>query len=356
MLESRATMARRRIPVLVGTIAVLAGCSATGRGQVEVTGTVRDQRTGRAIANALVVAADGTSTRTDGEGRFVLSMREGETRSIRASAALHADAVEQLDVRTLDHAALDFSLAPIDGDTIAALDGRARVEDDHPETVLRWVRETWLDSIDERESWQDDAWRSTEPGAFDDAESTRVAVAHAGDEAADCGACHAAEAALVALDLGIEPAHATLAGGCLACHGARAADGVRMRVADESDLEPDRCTACHDASIVDRARALDGSATAVRASLSAVSRCGRVAVDVARHGEALVLVDLSGAPLGDCDGSGAIDGTEIAVGIEVLAPPLRDAAASAAWLASDRSHGVHNPRLSRAVADHAIAH
>jgi hypothetical protein len=65
----------------------------------------------------------------------------------------------------------------------------------------------------------------------------------------------------------------------------------------------------------------------------------------------VLLVDGRGFPLGDCDASGAIDGSEIAVGLEVLAPEVAEAAVDLALLRADRSGGAHQPRLTLLVAD-----
>ena len=98
----------RRIPVLVGTIALLTGCGTSRR--VEVSGLVRDRETGRAIAGALVVSADGSATRTDAEGRFVLTVTRNDRRTLRASAAAHEDAEGAFDLRD-DHE-IFFELVP----------------------------------------------------------------------------------------------------------------------------------------------------------------------------------------------------------------------------------------------------
>jgi hypothetical protein len=55
--------------------------------------------------------------------------------------------------------------------------------------------------------------------------------------------------------------------------------------------------------------------------------------------------------LGDCDASGAIDGSEVAIGLEVLSPIVARAAADLALLRADRSRGIHQPALTRALAE-----
>lgn len=355
-----------------------------------------------------MVADDGASTRTDDEGRFVLSVLRRERRSIRASAREHHDAIKFFDSgevfdsgdvasgerQRFEPTSLDLALAPTSAEVVL---GGTPIEDDDPDAVLRWLREAWLE-----DGWSADAARSVSDGAFESAEDEAVARSHVGwghatsvtadaAEEASCASCHGAEAALVAMtpdELSVAPVgslgsgldtlhasaslggsrvdapHASLSGGCLACHGRRAADGVRTRAALESDLEDARCSSCHGAS-PDAARALRDELAAAevvfRRALGRVQRCGRVAADVARIDGALILVDAGGLPLGDCDGSGAIDGTELAVGIEVLdrldggaapggvTPSFARAALELEWLHSDPSHGAHQPALTRSL-------
>jgi len=389
-------MARPRIPVLVGTVALLAGCGSQAR--VEVSGTVRDGETGRVIANALVVGADGTSTRTDAEGRFSLFVRGDQRRSIRASAFLHEDGVAYFDPREDDSdGAMAFALAP--------LHGPALIEEDDPDAVIRWLREAWLD--DDREtvhtndapralgvaafeatvfeatvfeatvfdgetidgemndgSWSRDAVASLDQGAFERREAL-VTIAHAG--AMVCGACHTTEDAMVSTAVATASRlppdrfyapHAGLDGGCLACHGERSADGLRVRPGLESDLEPARCTGCHASTRGADLRALRAPAQLATARAEAafsravahVTQCGHVATSVGRIEGTILLLDVRLQPLGDCNSSGAIDGTEIAIGLEVLDPRVARAAEDLVRLHSDRSRGIHQPALTRALA------
>lgn len=140
---------RRNIPALISTIALIAGCGSQAR--AEVSGVVRDARTGRAIPGARVFAQDGSATRTDAEGRFTISVSEGLAREIRVSAAGRCDASTRLDVRVEiapeveARASIEIELAPCgasgDGDRasedpVAAWDGD-RLHD--PDAVLRWI-------------------------------------------------------------------------------------------------------------------------------------------------------------------------------------------------------------------------
>lgn len=140
---------RRNIPALISTIALIAGCGPQAR--AEVSGVVRDARTGRAIPGARVFAQDGSATRTDAEGRFTISVSEGLAREIRVSAAGRCDASTRLDVRVEiaseieARASIEIELAPCDatGDEARASDDRVAAWDGDrlhdPDAVLRWV-------------------------------------------------------------------------------------------------------------------------------------------------------------------------------------------------------------------------
>lgn len=142
----------RRMPALIGTVALVAGCGSSGR--AEVSGVVVDARTGDAIAGARVVAQDGTATRTDAAGRFHLTVSSSGTREIRASAAAHADAHARIDVRVDENAAIVIELVPCAAD--AACDASAGVAGAgaidvgavDPDAVLRWIddldRDEWM--------------------------------------------------------------------------------------------------------------------------------------------------------------------------------------------------------------------
>lgn len=338
----------RRIPVLIGTIALLSGCGTSRR--VEVSGVVRDSATGRAISNALVVAADGTATRTDAEGRFVLTVMRDDRRMLRASAALHEDAEGTFDA-SVDHDEIVFELVPTED---AASDASA-------DAVLRWLREAWLDVPgDDATTWEAHARASLDEAAF------RVRLETTHGEATECASCHPSDAALITRETELAAPHAGLSDGCLACHGERSEDGVRMRSL-EGDLATERCAPCHGRTSPDSIAVTTGegrserrrTASAARARAEAafaeragsIVRCGHVAEAAERIDGVVLLVDGRGFPLGDCDASGAIDGTEIAVGIEVLPSALAEAAVDLAMLRADRSHGVHQPRVSVLVAE-----
>ena len=90
----------------MGTLALVAGCSTAQR--AEVSGVVRDRATGRVIAGARVVGADGSLTETDADGRFRLYVR-GPQADVRISATGHSS--EHLEIAGLD---TNVELAPIE--------------------------------------------------------------------------------------------------------------------------------------------------------------------------------------------------------------------------------------------------
>lgn len=223
---------RRGIHVLMGTLALVAGCSTAQR--AEVSGVVRDRATGRVIAGARVVGTDGSLAETDADGRFHLYVH-GAQPDVRISAAGHAS--EELEIDGLE-ASVD--LAPIDESW-----GQAEVHTH----VVRFVEETW--TLDGGVS---DGSTSTLRACTE----TSLAQAHSeivgGDElgpAADacaschgqgaatssCVTCHDAEARAlegVVPTTAIAP-HAALGGGCLACHSESASHGD----------ERTSCARCH---------------------------------------------------------------------------------------------------------------
>ena len=105
-------------PVALGCAVLLAGCGTAQ--SVEVEGVVRDGRTGAPISGAVVSAENGTSTETDEDGRFTLSVEEGSGRQLTAEAEGRCPVTETLDV----------TRAGVDGVTLH-LFGRLEVPQDH---------------------------------------------------------------------------------------------------------------------------------------------------------------------------------------------------------------------------------
>jgi len=149
----------RRVPVLVSTLALVAGCGSADR--VEVSGVVRDGRTGGPLAGARVTGADGVATHTDVEGRFTLAVMRGLRTQLRVSAEGHADAVQSFgaDAFVIPEI-LAFELEPED-----------LVFDDvaDPHAVVRWDTASWIAERFSRghaEAQHDDdaGLRDTRPG------------------------------------------------------------------------------------------------------------------------------------------------------------------------------------------------
>jgi hypothetical protein len=137
------------MPALIGTIALLAGCGSSSR--TGVTGVVRDARTGRAIAGARVVASDGAATRTDADGRFLLSVSPGAAQRIRVSAPGRCAAHTGIDVRAEDATTIEIELAPRENASAAGAMGLGSAACGRgsaacgPDAVLRWIADLDVD-------------------------------------------------------------------------------------------------------------------------------------------------------------------------------------------------------------------
>ena len=183
---------RRGIHVLMGTLALVAGCS-TGRSYIgqraEVSGVVRDRATGRAIAGARVVGADGSLAETDAEGRFRLYVR-GAQADVRISAAGHSP--EHVELEGLE---ANVELAPIE-----------ELWGEGPSAhVVDFVEQAWA-------------------LGGDAGVSVDASILHACPAPADasCATCHERQTAAVQgaiLPTASVAPHDGLGGGCLACHG-----------------------------------------------------------------------------------------------------------------------------------------
>lgn len=347
---------RRAMPALISTIALIAGCGSDGR--VEVSGVVRDRATGRAIAGARVVASDGSATRTDADGRFTLSMTRGRRAGLRASALDHRDATETIDVHEGSATGIELGLPS----TEAELEGPSAPDEHDPDSVLRFVEESW---VDDAIRWT----RAHEAAPEDDEASERREVLRVRAAIALLGGTASVPRAS-------SGAHAAMA--CSGCHvdGGRSPRALRDGV--ESDLDARACAGCHEDALassiggVRRDRDGDGVAgtaaaevasarTRARTVLDAairragIERCGRHAASLARseraNGELFAtLSDETGTALGDCDGDGSIGESEIVVTIDVLGPELAAAAGDLFVLDDDASHGAHDAAYAIAIA------
>lgn len=234
----------RRVPVLVSTVALVAGCGSADR--VEITGVVRDGRTGTPLAGARVTGAGGVATRTDAQGRFRLTIARGLRTQLRVSAEGHADAVQSLGspeaLGEVGIETLSFELEPMDPED-SPLDAHA---------VIRWDTAPWVsDSFSrghaearlEIDSGRADAtvvMQMQRPCPAVEGsprgETPEVLDADSEDEASDpeinvggrpapwlgrggaCVSCHRDDIAGPQANVLIAGPHAGLADSCLACH------------------------------------------------------------------------------------------------------------------------------------------
>lgn len=227
---------RHGFHALMGTLALSVGCAPArdvGGPHAEVSGVVRDRATGRAIAGARIVGADGALAETDGEGRFHLYVRT-ERADVRVSAAGHSS--ERVEIS----AGLD---ANVDLDPI---DEGWTVRDD---TVVSIAFERWVL----------DAALAGDAGTASDAvatheEASAIVVAHESVEgfdvtSTDCVTCHVDESASSRASAHGLLGDGTSRGTCLACHDAEGTAGEAQRA----------CPRCHgvDAPRLERALATD---------------------------------------------------------------------------------------------------
>lgn len=245
----------RRVPVLVSTLALVAGCASADR--MEVSGVVRDGRTGSPLVGARVTGADGVATHTDAEGRFTLSVMRGLRTQLRVSAEGHADAVQSFGTEALEiPPTLSFELEPLvveeEQDTI------------DPHAVVRWSTAQWVAERFSRghaeAQWDDrqgpdSAWidggtsrdhapTGREPcPAMNDSVDTSEDVdepIEVGGAAAPwlgagsrCVSCHRDDIAGREANVVVQGAHARLGDSCLSCH------------AEDGAAQASSCARCH---------------------------------------------------------------------------------------------------------------
>jgi hypothetical protein len=342
----------RRVPVLVSTLALVAGCGSADR--VEVSGIVRDSRTQAPLAGARVTGADGAATHTDADGRFTLAVVRGLRTQLRVSAEGHQDSVQAFgaDAFTAPES-LAFDLQPYE---------LVVEEGSDPDAVVRWQTAPWVseasrgDHAERRQDAARDVSRAlalsitrscpasttlvddtSEPG---DAPDVEVEVGDwpapwlgGGARCADChradgGAGMQAEVVLGRVVDGTPGPHAHLAESCLACH---ASDGA---------IATDRCARCHgEEGLARRGR----SGTDVRAEV----RVGGETRDENRewHVEPIGLTTERSYLL-------AVAAARRAMRHRVDPLMVR-------WvelLERDGSRGAHDPRLVERLAERAAAH
>ncbi len=314
----------RSMHALLGTLALIAGCSTTHR--TEVTGVVRDRATGRVIPGARVIGADGTFARTDVFGRFTLYVRSGSSADVRVTAQGHAS--ERVELEGLE-ARVD--LAPTD------LESESFVMPSSEAHVLTWVEETWV---------------LTDGGLTDGASDTQTShvASWAGgatdDGGAVCAGCHQDEATAI-----IGGAHVGLSDSCLACHAPRlgpdpSASCARCHGSSEpSTIERELASlAAHAAASLDAAIAEGARTGAVHSS------CGGLPARFTQVGASFVLVDAQGRVVGDCDQDGLLDPGEDWEDVEPLAPDLAARADALTRAFRDRAQRAHSPLRAASVS------
>lgn len=170
-----------------------------------------------------------------------------------------------------------------------------------------------------------------------------------------CVACHAAtwrEADAAELTLGHTFAVREASGGiardaCSSCHGEVAPESIARRDWD-GDGAPGAVAEEHDRALARVRHLVEGRLRRARIQ----SRCGaraQTAVAFTEHHGALVLVDVRGVMLGDCDADGEIGAAEQTVSIETLPREVRDSMWDLMLLERDGSRGVHNPGFAFAL-------
>ncbi len=340
----------RRVPVLVSTLALVAGCGSADR--VEVSGVVRDGRTGLALAGARVTGADGVATHTDADGRFTLAVMRGLRTQLRVSAEGHADAVQSFGADAfVEPSILAFELEPLVVRAVTPTD-----EGIDPDAVVRWSTADWVAQRFSRghaETQHDQATATPEagwidggsrdpsrpaacPGAHDlsarrdsvdtpadDPPDTVVTVA--GQPApwlgagAQCVTCHRDGEAGLEANVVMQGPHAGLGDSCLSCH------------AEDGAFEPSSCSRCHGSALREDGRALPrgvGDDTS--------NRTWNVALDVV----------VPGHPSYERAVSRARERMRARV-----EPRRRELAAWVEWVERDPSRGAHDPSAVRHLAE-----
>jgi hypothetical protein len=187
----------RKMPAVISTFALIAGCGSSTH--AEVSGVVVDARTGHAIAGARVIAEDGSTTRTDENGHFTLSLN-GSAREIRVSAEGRIDGHASLDVRVDESGAIVIELReriPHESNPeLGQLDGEFD-DVDLAQWLVRGVREPeglWTDGRSELGYHEHDArhaiWGPNEQWTLG---GMQFDAEHGAQTRPECSSCHDAE-------------------------------------------------------------------------------------------------------------------------------------------------------------------
>lgn len=334
----------RRVPVLLSTLALVAGCGSADR--VEVSGVVRDGRTGSPLAGARVTGADGVATHTDAEGRFTLAVMRGLRTQLRVSAEGHADAVQSFGVDAfVVPASLAFELEPL-----VVYEDEAGTD---PDAVVRWSTGHWRtgDWVAQRFS-RGHAEAQHDQGAIPDA-GWIDAGGRGPVEDASPPSCRAAVDRLTAAEstpreepedpvLTVGGVEAPWLGGgaaCVSCHrDGDAGDEANVIAAGPHAGLGDSCLSCH---------AEDGSFAP-----AACARCHGEGVgdDTNRTWHVELDVVVAGHPSYER----AVARAREAMGARIDAARRDELEDWIEWITHDRSRGAHDPSAVRQLD--ALAH
>lgn len=323
----------RRVSVLVSTLALVAGCGATDR--VEVTGTVTDLRTGRALAGARVTGANGVATHTNDEGHFTIAVVRGVRTQLRVSADGHLDAVqglamddEQTESPTFEN--LAFQLQPTEESDL----------DPSANAVVRWSTAPWLRR---RFGHAESADAAQLDGGTPSLHICPYPIGHASEDAVDSDAVYPwlGDGAV-----------------CVTCHqqsqaGLPQADVIAGSLADTSVAAPhaylaDACLACHqETEPIQEPLAASHGEHRRDASGSRVRCHGETEVDLIFEDEG------TGLP---ATYEQVVANARAAMGARLQQRERTRIASLIAWLEADGSRGVHNPALVRELAAQVAAH
>lgn len=325
----------RRVSVLVSTLALVAGCGATDR--VEVTGTVTDLRTGRALAGARVTGANGVATHTNDEGHFTIAVVRGVRTQLRVSADGHLDAVQGLAMDAPQTEGptfqpLAFQLQPTE--ELFAGSSADDPPDPSADAVVRWATAPWLQR---RFGHAESVDAARLDGGGSNLHICPYPTGHASEDAVDsdavypwlgdgavCVTCHQQsqaglpQADVIAgslADTSVAAPHAYLADACLACHQETepiqeplaSSHGEHRRDASGS------CVRCHGETEVDLI--FEDEGTGLPATYEQVVARARAAMAARLNAR----------------GDQARERARVALLLD--------------WLEADGSRGVHNPAL-----------
>lgn len=346
----------RRVSVLVSTLALVAGCGATDR--VEVTGTVTDLRTGRALAFARVTGANGVATHTNEEGHFTIAVVRGVRTQLRVSADGHLDAVQSLamdapQTESPTFQPLAFQLQPTEENDL----------DPSADAVVRWATAPW---VRRRFGHAESVDAARLDGGNTNLHICPYPTGHTTEDAVDvdavypwlgdgavCVSCHQQsqaglpQADVIAgslADISVTAPHAYLADACLACHQ----EAPQSEASQFDGLHADSLVSEGNHPELYQESSPSSRGPHRREAAGSCARChGETEVDLIFEDEN------TGLP---ATYEQVVATARAAMGARLETRERARIAALIAWLEADGSRGVHNPALVRELAAQAAAH